>query len=49
MALCLRKLSNFTQVEKCHGFISAGKLKRNCLREVREEQKFLIVVVMRKE
>lgn len=49
MSLYLRKQSNFTQVKKCHGFVSARKLKRNCLREVREEQKFLIVIVMPKE
>lgn len=45
----LRKQSSSTELEQCYGSVSAGKLKTNCLGEVREEQRFLVGIVTQKE
>lgn len=42
----LRKLSNSTKLEQCYSSVSAGELKTNCLREVREKQRFLLGIAM---
>ena len=45
----LRKQRNSTKLEQRYGSVSAGKLKTNCLREVREKQRFLRGIVMQEE